>query len=132
MVPLIWPYDQIENRNSKSQITNIKQTTMTKIRNSKHALVIEYWNLRFVCYLVLGVWDLIDSTTPADSFLNKGGSSGYGFLTNSLLNKINHTSLRLEGEFFAGYLSRQIAEQLNGELHPLRIPIGRKRTGEEF
>ncbi len=63
------------NRNSKSQITNIKwfdklttlsqvegQITMTKIRNSKpvFVLVIEYWNLRFVCNLVLGVWDFTD------------------------------------------------------------------------
>ena len=37
---------------------------MTKIPNSKPVLVIEYWNLRFVCNLVLGVWDFIDSTTP--------------------------------------------------------------------
>ena len=55
------------NRNSKSQITNIKQITMTKIRNSKPVLVIEYWNLRFVCNLVLGNWDFLDSVTPADS-----------------------------------------------------------------
>jgi len=47
------------NRNSKSQISNNKQITMTKIQNSKLVLVIEYWNLRFVCNLVLGVWDLI-------------------------------------------------------------------------
>jgi hypothetical protein len=52
------------NRNSKSQISNIKQITMTKIRNSKPVLVIEYWNLRFVCNLVLGVWDFIESNTP--------------------------------------------------------------------
>jgi hypothetical protein len=39
----------------KSQITNIKQITMTKIPNSKPVLVIEYWNLRFVCNLVLGI-----------------------------------------------------------------------------
>ena len=32
---------------------------MTKFQNSKHTLVIEYWNLRFVCNLVLGVWDFI-------------------------------------------------------------------------
>ena len=68
------------NKNSKSQISNIKQITMTKIvraslglptlragpqfQNSKPVLVIEYWNLRFVCNLVLGVWDFIDSSTP--------------------------------------------------------------------
>ena len=36
---------------------------MTKIQNCKTVLVIEYWNLRFVCYLVLGVWDFIFSIT---------------------------------------------------------------------
>ena len=41
--------------NHKYQITNIKQITITKIRNSKPVLVIDYWNLRFVCNLVLGV-----------------------------------------------------------------------------
>jgi hypothetical protein len=33
------------------------QITMTKIQNPKPVLVIEYWNLRFICNLVLGVWD---------------------------------------------------------------------------
>jgi hypothetical protein len=42
-------------RNSKSQITNIKQITMTKIPNSKTVLVIEYWNLGFHWNLVLGI-----------------------------------------------------------------------------
>ncbi len=42
----------------KFQITNIKQITMTKIQNFKH-LVIEHWNLRFICNLVLGIWDFI-------------------------------------------------------------------------
>jgi phospholipid transport system substrate-binding protein len=32
---------------------------MTKIQNSKPVSVIWYWNLRFVCNLVLGVWDII-------------------------------------------------------------------------
>jgi phospholipid transport system substrate-binding protein len=32
---------------------------MTKIQNSKLVSVIWYWNLRFVCNLVLGVWDFI-------------------------------------------------------------------------
>jgi hypothetical protein len=50
-------------KNSKSQITNIKQITMTKIQNSKPVLVIRYWNLRFICNLVLGAWDFIDSIT---------------------------------------------------------------------
>jgi len=33
---------------------------MTKITNSKHVfvLVIENWNLEFICYLVLEIWDL--------------------------------------------------------------------------
>ena len=34
-------------------MTNHKQITMTEIQNSKRALVIEYWNLEFNCYLVL-------------------------------------------------------------------------------
>ncbi len=42
---------------SKLQITNNKQITMTEIRNFKSVLVIEYWNLRFNCNLVLGIWD---------------------------------------------------------------------------
>ncbi len=58
-------------RNSKIQISNIKQITMTKIvraslglptlragpqfQNSKPVLVIEYWNLGFHCNLVLGI-----------------------------------------------------------------------------
>ena len=29
---------------------------MTKIRNTKH-LVIEYWSLRFICILVLVIWN---------------------------------------------------------------------------
>ena len=36
---------------------------MTKIQNSKSVLVIRYWNLRFICNLVLGAWDFIDSIT---------------------------------------------------------------------
>ena len=30
---------------------------MTEIRNLKSVLVIGYWNLRFNCNLVLGIWD---------------------------------------------------------------------------
>ena len=37
---------------------------MTKIPNSKPVLVIEYWNLKFVCNLVLGVWDFLDFSAP--------------------------------------------------------------------
>jgi hypothetical protein len=32
---------------------------MTEIQNSKHVLVIEYWNLKFICRLVLGIWNLL-------------------------------------------------------------------------
>ena len=28
-----------------------------QFQNSKPVLVIEYWSLRFVCYLVLVIWD---------------------------------------------------------------------------
>jgi len=45
--------------NPKSQNTNIKQITMTKIQNP-NVLVIESWDLRFIWNLVLGTWDLID------------------------------------------------------------------------
>ena len=29
----------------------------SQFQNSKLVLVIEYWNLRFICNLVLGIWD---------------------------------------------------------------------------
>ncbi len=32
-----------------------------QFQNFKLVLVIEYWNLKFVCDLVLGVWDFISS-----------------------------------------------------------------------
>ena len=44
---------------------------MTKIPNPKPVLVIEYWNLRFVCNLVLGVWDFRNSITPDRGYLDK-------------------------------------------------------------
>jgi hypothetical protein len=55
------------NVNYKLQNSNNKQITMTKIQNSKrlyhfkkefppYVWVIEYWNLRFVWNLVLGIW----------------------------------------------------------------------------
>jgi hypothetical protein len=47
----------IDTINNKFQISNNKQITMTKIQNPKRVLVIEYWNLRFICNLVLGIWD---------------------------------------------------------------------------
>ena len=54
--------------NYKSQNPNNKQITMTEIQNSKpsfylkkenfkYVWVIEYWNLRFICDLVLEIWD---------------------------------------------------------------------------
>ena len=56
------------DRNYKSQNPNNKQITMTEIQNPKpshhlkkenfkYVLVIEYWNLRFICNLVLGICD---------------------------------------------------------------------------
>jgi hypothetical protein len=48
--------------NSKLQITNNKQITMTEIQNSKHVWVIEYWNLKFICNLVLGICDFRHKT----------------------------------------------------------------------
>ena len=35
-----------------------------QFQNSKPVVVIEYWNLIFVCNLVLGVWVFIDSNAP--------------------------------------------------------------------
>jgi hypothetical protein len=44
--------------NNKSQISNNKQITITKIQNPKLVvLVIGYWNLRFICNLVLVICD---------------------------------------------------------------------------
>jgi hypothetical protein len=74
--------------NSKYQITNIKQITMTEIQKSKQCLgleglvtcreplgrTIEYWNLKFICNLparrlfggVLGICDFRHKTPKAD------------------------------------------------------------------
>ena len=41
-----------------------KPAEVTKIPNLFFVLVIEYWNLRFVCNLVLGIWDFINFYTP--------------------------------------------------------------------
>ena len=35
-----------------------------QFQNSKPVLFIEYWNLKFVCNLVLGVWDFLDFSAP--------------------------------------------------------------------
>ena len=54
----------------KFQITNLKYQTNHNDQSASGGpnlfcvLVIEYWNLRFVCDLVLGVWDFIDFITP--------------------------------------------------------------------
>jgi hypothetical protein len=45
---------------------------MTKIQNSKPVLVIEYWNLRFICNLVLGIWDFTDFSTPQQLAIFRG------------------------------------------------------------
>jgi hypothetical protein len=50
--------------NRKSQISNKPQWPKFEIPNVFSVSVIEYWKLRFVCNLVLGVWDFIDSSTP--------------------------------------------------------------------
>ena len=44
---------------------------MTEIQNPKPVLVIEYWNLRFVCNLVLGVWNFKYSITPSLHYSSK-------------------------------------------------------------
>ena len=52
---------------------------MTKIQNLKLAvLVIEYWDLRFICNLVLVIWNLNHFT------LEKGGVQIHG-TTNSII-----------------------------------------------
>ena len=39
------------------QFQNPKPSHHLKKENFKYVLVIEYWNLRFICNLVLGIWD---------------------------------------------------------------------------
>jgi hypothetical protein len=57
---------RLKRGNYKSQNPNNKQITMTEIQNSKpvyhlkkekpkYVWVIDYWNLRFICNLVLGI-----------------------------------------------------------------------------
>jgi hypothetical protein len=51
--------------NHKTQITNKSQCPKFEIqnpnlileKNPKYVWVIRYWNLRFTCNLVLGIWD---------------------------------------------------------------------------
>ena len=39
-----------------TEIQNFKPYFISK-KNPKYVWVIEYWNLRFICNLVLGIWD---------------------------------------------------------------------------
>jgi hypothetical protein len=58
-----------KTESTKLQIPNNKQITMTKIPNPKlvssgttalnSVSVIEYWDLGFICNLVLGIWDFL-------------------------------------------------------------------------
>ena len=41
-----------------TEIQNSKPSHHLKKKNFKYVWVIEYWNLRFICNLVLGIWDL--------------------------------------------------------------------------
>jgi len=50
---------------------------MTKIQISKIVLVIWYWNLRFVCNLVLGVWDFITPPLHYSKRIPHDGKTGY-------------------------------------------------------
>jgi hypothetical protein len=50
-----------------TKIQNSKPQHHLKEWNSKYVWVIGYWNLRFICNLVLGIWDfsiLSSSNTP--------------------------------------------------------------------
>jgi hypothetical protein len=41
-----------------TEIQNFKPQHHYMRKNPKYLWVIEYWNLRFICNLVLGIWDL--------------------------------------------------------------------------
>jgi hypothetical protein len=41
-----------------TKIQNPKPSHHYKKENFKYVWVIEYWNLRFICDLVLGIWSL--------------------------------------------------------------------------
>ena len=47
--------------NNKSQITNNKQITMTKIQNSKQppAAVRTFWSLKIVIWKLFVIWDFL-------------------------------------------------------------------------
>jgi hypothetical protein len=61
---------RLKHGNYKSQNSNNKQITMTEIQNfkphiilirenPKYVWVFDYWNLRFIWNLVLGIWNLV-------------------------------------------------------------------------
>jgi len=52
---LFWSTGEIEIPNHKSQISNKSQLPKFQVPNLFFVLVIEYWNLIFVCNLVLGI-----------------------------------------------------------------------------
>ena len=40
-----------------TEIQDSKPSQHLEKKNFKYVWVIEYWNLRFICNLVLGIWD---------------------------------------------------------------------------
>ena len=46
---------------------------MTEIQNSKYVWVIEYWNLKFICNLVLGICVLCRVNQGIDFLIKKKG-----------------------------------------------------------
>ena len=41
-------------------MTEIQNPKLLRIWKDEAVLVIGYWNLKFICNLVLGIWDFID------------------------------------------------------------------------
>ena len=112
--------DSLKIPNNKSQVPNKSQwpklsalrldsppcgrVPSFKILNLFFVLVIEYWNLRFVCNLVLGVWDFITPSIQQTAARGerplkpsrgqqKGGSYGLGFSVFSIDNKSSGITL---------------------------------------
>ena len=97
------------NENTKSQITNIKQITNNNDQNSKPVLVIEYWNLRFVCNLVLGVWDFLS--------LRQALGSRYGpHWVQMLVTTFLAMTLSLPGAASAADTAVKVVEAFHSEL----------------
>jgi hypothetical protein len=78
----------LKQGNYKSQNPNNKQITMTEIQNSKpsfylkkenfkYVWVIEYWNLRFICDLVLEIWDFEISIEKCEMTIEFLSTTGY-------------------------------------------------------